>query len=202
MEELVANFTLNNESLDASFDVSEGVNLDALFQINVTPDISDLATKEELQETADVINNRIDEIVDSFDEDIETINTNITGITNDIITLDGKVTSEVATLNTRIDTEVANINTELATKIDDIQANGVLETSRVNNIVTVRSKNFVFEQGVASAQWVIVHNLGKKPSVILIDSAGTTFKADIEYDNENQCTVHINGATTGKAYLN
>lgn len=32
--ELVANFTLNNESLDAQFDISEGVNFDALFQID------------------------------------------------------------------------------------------------------------------------------------------------------------------------
>lgn len=32
--ELVANFTLNNDSLDAQFDISEGVNFDALFQID------------------------------------------------------------------------------------------------------------------------------------------------------------------------
>ena len=32
--ELVANFTLNNEALDAQFDVSEVTNLDALFQID------------------------------------------------------------------------------------------------------------------------------------------------------------------------
>ena len=34
MAELVANFTLNNESLDARFDMSEGVSFDALFQID------------------------------------------------------------------------------------------------------------------------------------------------------------------------
>lgn len=32
--ELVANFTLNNESLDAQFDVSEIINFDALFRID------------------------------------------------------------------------------------------------------------------------------------------------------------------------
>lgn len=32
--ELVANFTLNNESLDAQFDISEITNFDALFQID------------------------------------------------------------------------------------------------------------------------------------------------------------------------
>lgn len=34
MAELVANFTLNNESLDAQFDLSSGANFDALFQID------------------------------------------------------------------------------------------------------------------------------------------------------------------------
>lgn len=34
MAELVANFTLNNESLDAQFDISEITNFDALFQID------------------------------------------------------------------------------------------------------------------------------------------------------------------------
>lgn len=34
MAELVANFTLNNESLDVQFDISPGANFDALFQID------------------------------------------------------------------------------------------------------------------------------------------------------------------------
>lgn len=66
----------------------------------------------------------------------------------------------------------------------------------------VEDKHFVYEQGVASDTWVIKHNLGKYPSVSLVDSAGTQFDADVEYNNENTCTVRMNGATTGKAFLN
>ena len=63
-------------------------------------------------------------------------------------------------------------------------------------------KTFVFEQGVASDTWIIKHNLGKFPSVSLVDSAGTQFDADVEYNDINTCTVRMNGATTGKAFLN
>lgn len=66
----------------------------------------------------------------------------------------------------------------------------------------VSDKTFVFEQGIASDTWVIKHNLGKYPSVSLVDSAGTQFDADVEYNDENTCTVRMNGATTGKAFLN
>lgn len=69
-------------------------------------------------------------------------------------------------------------------------------------ISAASDKTFVFEQGVASDTWVIVHNLGKYPSVSLVDSAGTQFDADVEYNSENSCTVRMNGATTGKAFLN
>lgn len=61
---------------------------------------------------------------------------------------------------------------------------------------------FVFEQGVASAVWVIEHNLNKYPTITLVDSAGVEFQARKVYDSINQVTIYLNGATTGKAYLN
>lgn len=61
---------------------------------------------------------------------------------------------------------------------------------------------FTYEQGVASDTWVIEHNLGRNPSVTIVDSSGNVFTPAVHYDNENQVTVTMNGATTGKAYLN
>lgn len=61
---------------------------------------------------------------------------------------------------------------------------------------------FVFEQGVASNVWVIEHNLNKYPTITLVDSAGVEFQARKEYNSLNQVTVYLNGATTGKAFLN
>lgn len=61
---------------------------------------------------------------------------------------------------------------------------------------------FTYEQGVASDTWVIEHNLGRNPSVTIVDSSGNVFTPAVHYDNENQVTVTMNGATTGNAYLN
>lgn len=171
--ELVANFTLNNESLDAQFDVSEVTNFDALFQIDVIPDISGLATKEELHETSEIINNRIDGVVEAFDEDIEIINDNI-----------------------------EEISTELDTKVTDVQGSGVIQASRENNVVTLKSVNFVFEQGIASTEWVINHNLNKRPSIELVNTNGERFEAFKEYTSNNQVIIRLDNANTGYAYLN
>lgn len=65
-----------------------------------------------------------------------------------------------------------------------------------------RADTFVFEQAVASDTWTIEHNLGKKPSVTVVDSADNVFYPAVQYINENKLVVTMNGATTGKAYLN
>jgi hypothetical protein len=61
---------------------------------------------------------------------------------------------------------------------------------------------YVHEQGEASDTWDITHNLNKYPSVTLVDTAGTQFQGRVEYIDVNNCTVYMNGATKGKAYLN
>lgn len=66
----------------------------------------------------------------------------------------------------------------------------------------VSDKTFVFEQGIATDVWQIKHDLNKFPSVTLVDSAGTQFQGRVEYIDENNCIVYMNGATKGKAYLN
>ena len=68
--------------------------------------------------------------------------------------------------------------------------------------VTISSLTYVHEQGISQDTWVIEHNLNKFPTVVLVDSAGTTFRAAVVYDSLNKCTVYMNGATSGKAYLN
>lgn len=66
-----------------------------------------------------------------------------------------------------------------------------------------RADTFVYEQGIASDTWVIVHNLGKYPSVTAVDSAGNVQIPDeVQYDSENQITVQFIGSFAGKAFLN
>lgn len=83
-----------------------------------------------------------------------------------------------------------------------VEGEGVIEAVTTGNLVTITSKTYIHEQGIASDTWLIEHNLDKYPSVTVVDTAGTVFSAQVEYNDENNCTVYINGATKGKAYLN
>lgn len=57
-------------------------------------------------------------------------------------------------------------------------------------------------QGEASDVWMIEHNMGRYPSVTVVDSAGSAVFGDVTYANENQLTVTFSVAFSGKAYLN
>ena len=70
---------------------------------------------------------------------------------------------------------------------------------RLNQIA---DKNFIFEQGIASDTWQITHNLNKKPSVTVVDTADNVIYPAVQYINDNSCVVTFNAATKGKAYLN
>lgn len=61
---------------------------------------------------------------------------------------------------------------------------------------------FVFEQGVASSVWEIEHNLGKYPSVSIVDTAGNEIIASVKYPDENNVVITMTSEFKGKAYLN
>lgn len=63
-------------------------------------------------------------------------------------------------------------------------------------------KNFVFTQGMAQSVWAITHNLGKYPSVTVIDSAGSVVIGDVVYNSVNELTLTFRASFTGKATLN
>lgn len=66
-----------------------------------------------------------------------------------------------------------------------------------------RADTYIHEQGVASDTWVITHNLGKYPSVTVVDSAGEAQIPDnIDYNSDNQLTIQFIGSFAGKAFLN
>lgn len=95
-----------------------------------------------------------------------------------------------------IDT-IFQINTQMT-----VEGRGVIDVTPTDGVFVVTSTTYVHEQGIASDTWEIEHNLNKYPSVTLVDSAGTQFQGRVEYTDENNCIVYMNGATKGKAYLN
>lgn len=66
----------------------------------------------------------------------------------------------------------------------------------------VQDKNYVHTQSSVSTTWSITHNLGKKPSVTIVDSGDTTVIGDVTYNDNNSLTVTFSSAFSGKAYLN
>ena len=62
--------------------------------------------------------------------------------------------------------------------------------------------NFVFTQGAAAAQWVVDHNLGKKCSVTVVDSANTVIIGQVTYNSDNRVTLDFESSFSGKAFFN
>jgi hypothetical protein len=61
---------------------------------------------------------------------------------------------------------------------------------------------YTHTQAAASSTWTIVHNLGCKPSVTIVDSGGNVQIGEVLYDSNNQVTVTFAAAFSGYAYLN
>ena len=61
---------------------------------------------------------------------------------------------------------------------------------------------YVHNQIASSTTWAIDHNLGKRPSVMIVDSAGSVVIGDISYTSDNQITLSFSAPFSGSAYLN
>jgi len=64
------------------------------------------------------------------------------------------------------------------------------------------SLTFNYSQIAPSALWYIEHNLGKRPSVTIVDSGGSVVIGGIQYIDNNNITITFSAAFSGNAYLN
>lgn len=72
----------------------------------------------------------------------------------------------------------------------------------VNNLYfTVNRVSYIYTQDVASSSWVITHNLGFYPNIVVKDSANSVVEGEIDYDSANQVTLTFQSAFSGMAYL-
>lgn len=63
--------------------------------------------------------------------------------------------------------------------------------------------HFTYEQEEPADTWIINHNLGKAPSVTVVDSADEEQIPDRKvYNNENTVTLYFLAGFKGKAFLN
>jgi hypothetical protein len=73
---------------------------------------------------------------------------------------------------------------------------------RGDNTWAEADKDFVFTQINPSTSWVIQHNLGKFPSITVVDTADTVVVGDYNYTDINNVILTFSAGFAGKAYLN
>lgn len=113
------------------------------------------------------------------------------------------IQAESTVINGRIDEEVARLEDEIEQSVTTIVGSDLIGVETQNQTVTITSKTFVYEQGIASATWVINHNLNKEPSWNFIDSAGNVqLPSEVIYNDTNTITAKFLAGFAGKAFLN
>lgn len=83
-----------------------------------------------------------------------------------------------------------------------ITPNNIAAITNAVNKIQNEMNSFVYEKASPSALWSIYHNMGKFPSVTVVDSGNNYIIGDVEYVSNMQINVHFSAPFGGKAYLN
>ena len=94
-----------------------------------------------------------------------------------------------------VDLEATGFKTPTGTSSEFLMADGSVST-------VVGDKHYSHNQTSASATWTVTHNLGKFPSVTVIDSANSVVVGEVNMTNINEVEITFSAAFSGKAYLN
>ena len=202
-EEIAAEFNIEEPNINAEYSINDNSSINAEYNI---------ANNEVVELEFDVADNNpiISEFNIADEEPIKTVfEIKAAG------TVWGSITGEIPNqedlqnaLNEKADVsyvaeEINTLNSKIENKVETINGSDLIGVSREDNAVTITSKTFEFEQGIASATWVINHNLNKKPNIDVVDSNGSVqWPNDIIYNNSNKITVSFLAAFAGKAFLN
>jgi len=65
----------------------------------------------------------------------------------------------------------------------------------------VSGGSFVFTQASPASTWTIAHNLGYRPNISVVDSAGSQVEGNTVWTDNNNLTITFSGAFSGVAYL-
>lgn len=63
-------------------------------------------------------------------------------------------------------------------------------------------RHHTHKQAQAAKVWTIAHNLGKRPAVTVVDSAGTVVIGEVDYLDDNTVRLTFCAAFSGTAYFN
>ena len=88
-----------------------------------------------------------------------------------------------------------------------IAGNGNFDTDKfydfaVFTLSSAGAPTYVFSQNTPATTWEITHNLGKFPSITVIDTGNTVVNGEYNYTSNIKVTLNFSAAFAGKAYLN
>jgi len=74
----------------------------------------------------------------------------------------------------------------------------------ISDLATIRNGAaiYVHDQAEAASTWTINHNLGKHPSITVVDTGGNVVVGNYTYTDANTVVAEFNAAFKGTAYLN
>lgn len=67
--------------------------------------------------------------------------------------------------------------------------------------VTHDNERHIYTQSSPSTLWTITHSLGGRPSVTIVDSAGTVVVGEVTYNSDTEISVSFTAPFSGYAYL-
>lgn len=92
--------------------------------------------------------------------------------------------------------------------IEVVSSNGGFESDELYFVSLLQlsvgdyDKNYIHVQNNASSVWTVNHNLNKKCSVTVTDSAGTQVQGDVQHVGLNQVVITFSAAFSGEAFCN
>lgn len=83
------------------------------------------------------------------------------------------------------------------------KANGVWSLTAVYSLdgALTQNQRHVHTQASVSSSWTITHALGGRPSVTVVDSAGTVIIGEVKYNSDTEVVVSFTSPFSGFAYL-
>ena len=83
-----------------------------------------------------------------------------------------------------------------------VLTDGIFYDFAVFTLSSQGTPTFIFNQGVPATTWDITHNLGKFPSVSVINNNNVVINGEVTYIDNNNVQLNFSAGFTGKAYLN
>ncbi len=95
---------------------------------------------------------------------------------------------------------LATVNTKASMSCPEVPSN----VCTVLDLEEILSEDSTYTQCFESASsvWTVTHNLGKFPSVTVVDSANTVVVGNVDYSNSNQLIITFNASFSGCVFLN